>query len=190
MSEDNVQPVHGDNITELPPVIKDTAQEVATEPQEPSSLDSATGELIAESKKYRARAQESEAKLADFERQAEVNRQKQLETKKEWEQLANERAAKIAELEPIVARAIQEEQNTREQILSEFSNEDRETFGDLPLDKLKALHSKLITNAKVPIANNAAVPSNEVPKDWTELSDKDRKNNWSKIVGRYSSMKR
>jgi len=77
----------------------------------------------------------------------------------------------------------------REQILNDFSIEDRETFGDLPMAKLRALHGKIVQQPKIPIANNPAVPANEVQEDWTKMSDTDRKKNWSKIIDQYRRAK-
>ena len=148
------------------------------------------GDLIAESKKYRARSQKAEAELAEMQKKAEAQRNKELEAKQEWQTLAEERAARIAELEPVVERAKQEEADMREQLLADFSVEDRETFGDLPIAKLRALHDKIIQQPKIPIANNPAIPVNEVQEDWTQMSDKDRKKNWSKIIEGYQRAKK
>ena len=191
MSEDNVQSVPGDKpYVERPPVEKAVAQEVATEETQDQPDNREVGDLIAESRKYRSRAQKSEAELAELRKKVESQRIKELEAKKEWQTLAEERAARIAELEPVVERAMKEEADLREQLLGDFSVEDREIFGDLPMAKLRALHGKIIQNPRIPIANNPAVPANEVQEDWTAMSDKDRKKNWSKIIDGYKRMKK
>lgn len=191
MSEDNVQSAPGDKpYVERPPVEKAVAQEVATEETQDQSDNREVGDLIAESRKYRSRAQKSEAELAELRKKVESQRIKELEAKKEWQTLAEERAARIAELEPVVERAMKEEADLREQLLGDFSVEDREVFGDLPMAKLRALHGKIIQNPRIPIANNPAVPANEVQEDWTAMSDKDRKKNWSKIIDGYKRMKK
>tara|TARA_Y100001951_G_C11152507_1_gene190019 strand:- start:56 stop:628 length:573 start_codon:yes stop_codon:yes gene_type:complete len=190
MSEDNVQSAPGEKpYVERPPVEKAVAQEAAAEETQDQPANPEVGDLIAESKKYRARSQKAEAELADLQKKLEAQRTKELEAKKEWQTLAEERAARIAELEPVVERAMKEEADMREQILSDFSVEDRETFGDLPMAKLRALHGKIVQQPKIPIANNPAVPANEVQEDWTQMSDKDRKKNWSKIIERYQRAK-
>jgi len=190
MSEDNVQNAPGEqSFVERPPVEKAVAQEAAAEQPQDQPTNPEVGDLIAESKKYRARSQKAEAELAQMQKQAEAQRTKELEAKKEWQTLAEERAARIAELEPVVEQAMKEEANMREQLLSDFSIEDRETFGDLPMAKLRALHGKIVQQPKVAIANNPAVPANEVQGDWTQMSDKDRKKNWPKIIDRYRRAK-
>tara|TARA_A100000172_G_scaffold78834_1_gene64917 strand:+ start:744 stop:1319 length:576 start_codon:yes stop_codon:yes gene_type:complete len=190
MSEDNVQNAPGDKpYVERPPVEKAVAQEAAAEQPQDQPTNPEVGDLIAESKKYRARSQKAEAELAQMQKQAEAQRTKELEAKKEWQTLAEERAARLAELEPIVERAMKDEAQMREQILNDFSIEDRETFGDLPMAKLRALHGKIVQQPKVAIANNPAVPANEVQGDWTQMSEKERKKNWPQIIERYRRAK-
>ena len=186
MSKENVQEAPSDKpYVEQPLVEKAVAQEAAAEETQDQPANPEVGELIAESKKYRARSQKAEAELAAMQKQAETQRTKELEAKKEWQTLAEERAVRISELEPVVEQALKEEAELREQILADFSVEDRETFGDLPMAKLRALHGKIVQQPKVAIANNPAVPVNEVQEDWTTMSKKDRESNWDKIVASY-----
>jgi hypothetical protein len=133
------------------------APEVANESQDQPAQPN-VGDLIAESKKYRARSQKVEAENADLKKQIESNRQKQLEEQQEWQTLAEERATRIAELEPIVEQAKQQETEIRQELLSDFDEEDRATFGDLPISKLRAVHGKIInTNPRVNV--DSSTPS-------------------------------
>ena len=168
------------------PVEPKVSTEVAPENQDQDIDSPDYGALVQESKKYRARAQQSESELAKLQKQIDADRQKQMEEQNEWQQLAEERALKISELEPIVEQAQRNEAQMREQILSDFSEEDKETFGDLPLSKLRALHSKLNpNNPRLAVANNPAVPANEVTEDWTKMNRNDRVKNWDKIIASY-----
>jgi TolA-binding protein len=169
------------------PVEPKVSTEVAPESQESTEEQSSeVNQLIADAKKYRSRAQQSEAQLAKLQKQIDSDRQKQLEDQNEWQQLAEERASRLAELEPIVEMAQQDEARMREEILADLSEEDRETFGDLPLSKLRALHSKLTeNNPRLAVASNPAVAANEVPKDWTKMDRNDRVKHWDKIVASY-----
>ena len=114
----------------------------------------------------------------------------ELEKQQEWQTLAEERANRIAELEPVVEQAQKQETQMREKILSEFNEEDRETFGDLPLSKLQALHGKIVNTPKIPIANNPAVPVNELPGDWSQMNAEDRRKNWKKVLSGYTSVRK
>ena len=119
-------------------------QEMATESQEAPSK-SELGDAIAESKKYRNRAQKAEAKIAEMEKTIEANRTKQLEEQNEWKTLAEERKAQIDELNPIVKQYKADEAKYCDELLSGFSDEDREVFRELPLKQLRTVHSKLTT---------------------------------------------
>ena len=153
-----------DEQTQSAPVASEqpaNAPEVANESQDQPAQPN-VGDLIAESKKYRARSQKVEAENADLKKQIESNRQKQLEEEQQWQTLAEERATRIAELEPIVEQAKQQEAEIRQELLSDFDEEDRATFGDLPISKLRAVHGKIInTNPRVNVDNSVAkAPTN------------------------------
>jgi hypothetical protein len=189
MSEEATKTTEAPQIAEgtRSPVEPKVSVEVAPKSQE-TTVDETpdVSQLIAESKKYRKRSQAAETELVKLQKQISTDREKQMEEQQQWQTLAEERQARISELEPIVERAMNEETALREQILAEFSEEDRETFGDLPLPKLRALQTKLNqNNSRVPIANNPGVPANEVPEDWTKMDRNDRAKHWDKIVASY-----
>ena len=177
---------------EQPLVEKSTSTEVAPKSQEAEIELPDYGQLVQESKKYRKRAQESEAKLAKMEKQRETDRQKQMEEQNQWQQLAEERAMKLAEMEPIVDAFKEDEANQRDKILADFEESDREQFGGLSLPQLRAVHSKLITtnNASVPATSGtparAVNPNN---KDWTKMDKTERQQNWGDIVKSYAMRK-
>lgn len=185
MSEDNVQKAPGN---ESSPTKDD--QGVATQQAQDQSQQGEVGTLIADAKKYRQRAQKVESELAELKQKLETQRQTELEKQQEWQTLAEERANRIAELEPVVEQAQKQETQMREKILSEFNEEDRETFGDLPLSKLQALHGKIVNTPKIPIANNPAVPVNELPGDWSQMNAEDRRKNWKKVLSGYTSVRK
>ena len=168
------------------PVEKPVSVEVEPQNQDEQPNAQDVGKLVADSRKYRQRAQKSEAELAKLQKQIDSDRQKQLEEQNEWQQLAEERAARLAELEPIVEQAQQDEARMREEILADLSEEDREVFGDLPLSKLRALQTKLNQDSpRLAVANNPAVSANEVPQDWTSMNRNQRAKHWDKIVASY-----
>lgn len=195
MSEDtNTQSVENQPkaYVEQPLVEKSTSTEVATDSQNDSVEQPDYGQLVQESKKYRKRAQESEAKLVKMEKQREADRQKQMEEQNQWQQLAEERAIKLAEMEPIVDAFKEDEANQREKILADFEESDREQFGGLSLPQLRALHSKLITTNNASVPTTSGTPARAVNpnnKDWTKMDKSERQQNWSDIVKGYSLRK-
>ena len=124
-------------------------------------------------------------------KEKDAERQKQMEKQNQWQQLAEERALKLQELEPIVEQFRKDEAQQRESILSTLNEEDRETFGDLPLPKLRLLAKKLYsTNDSIP--NTSSTPArtvNPTNKHWTEMSKNERQSNWKDIVKGYAMRK-
>tara|TARA_R110001592_G_scaffold301523_1_gene572897 strand:+ start:987 stop:1571 length:585 start_codon:yes stop_codon:yes gene_type:complete len=194
MSEEQTQNVEPQPkaYVERPVVEKNTSTEVATQSQEADLDIPDYGQLVQESKKYRKRAQESEARLAKLEKQRETDRQKQLEEQNEWQTLAEERQARLLEMEPMVEQFQADEANQREKILSDLTEEDREAFGDLPLSKLRVLHSKLInkTNSIPATSGTPARSINPTNQDWTKMNTSERRAKWSDIVKGYALNKR
>ena len=195
MSEDNnTQEVKQEPkaYTEQPLVEKAISTEMATDSQNNDIESPDYGQLVQESKKYRKRAQESEAKLAKMEKQRETDRQKQMEEQNQWQQLAEERAVKLAELEPMIEQFKKDEQNQRDQILSKWSEEDREQFGGLSLVQLRVLDSKLSKTNTNSIPTTSGTPARAVNpnnKDWTKMDKAERQKNWGDIVRSYAMNK-
>ena len=164
MSEDNnTQSVETQPkaYVEQPVVEKSTSTEMANKSQEKDLDIPDYGQLVQESKKYRKRAQESEAKLDKMLKEKETERQKQMEENKEWQQLAEERALKLKELEPIVEQFRKDEAEQREKILADFDENDKEQFGGLSLPQLRAIHSKLINKDSV-VPSTSGTPARAV----------------------------
>ena len=175
---------------ERPVIEKPISTEVAPQSQEADIETPDIGQLVQESKKYRKRAQESEAKYETLNKKLEVDRQKQMEEQNQWQQLAEERAVKLAEMEPIVESFKKDEADQREQILSDFTDADREEFGGLSLPQLRSLHTKLINNNTVTPTSGAPARSlNPDNKHWTDMGKKERQENWGSIISGYSVRK-
>jgi hypothetical protein len=174
---------------EQPVVEKSTSTEVAPNSQNTDIELPDYGQLVQESKKYRKRAQESEAKLEKMMKQKDIERQKQMEEQNQWQQLAEERAVKLAELEPIVDKFKKDEETQRNQILAEWSEEDREQFGGLSLSQLRVLDKKLNkanTGSVPPTSGTPARAVNPNNKDWTKMDRAERQANWKDIVKGYA----
>ena len=175
---------------ERPVIEKPISTEVAPQSQEADIETPDIGQLVQESKKYRKRAQESEAKFEKLNKKLEIDRQKQMEEQNQWQQLAEERAVKLSEMEPIVESFKRDEADQREQILSDFTDADREEFGGLSLPQLRSLHAKLINNNTViPTSGAPARSSNPDNKHWTDMGTKERQENWGDIISSYSVRK-
>jgi hypothetical protein len=73
-----------------------------------------------------------------------------MEEQNQWKVLAEERKAQIDSLTPIVDRFKADESKYMDELLSDFSDEDRETFKELPINQLRVVHNKLINKPNVP----------------------------------------
>ncbi len=142
------------------------------------------GNLIAESKKYRGRAQAAEGELAKLRKEIEDTRISQLEEQEQWKSLAEERATKLAELEPIVEMAQQQEASLRTELLSELPEDEHETFGKLPIEALRAVVKKFRTQ-RVAVSNAPSASVNNDKIDLKKIKDSDRRMNWGNILENY-----
>lgn len=165
---------------------EETQESQAPEPevQESTSSDD-YAEFIAESKKYRQRAQKAETKLDKLQKRMDTDRQKQMEENQEWRELAEERAIKITELEPIVERANALDASMREELLSDFSEEDREDFKELPTPALRKVHGKLLKKKPVKTETSVAGFSNSSSKKMNEMNKNEKRENWPSIIAGY-----
>ena len=153
-----------------------------TQEQDQQKLE--VGNLIADAKKYRSRAQKSEQELSKLRKEIEDTRISQMEEQEQWKNLAEERASKLAELEPIVESAMKQEASLRAELLSEIPEDEHATFGELPLEALRAVVKKLKTQrVAVYSAPSATVNDNNV--DLKKIKDSDRRLNWSNILESY-----
>lgn len=152
----------------MPEKIDQVDQEMDDKVQgSPDNPDS--GELIAESKKYRTRAQKAEQELARLNQEMEDARQKQLEKQNEWKTLAEERKTKLDELTPVVEQYKASEAKFKDELLQDFAEDDRETFKELSVDQLRAVHNKLISK-KTTLQVDGSSPSGQV-QGYSTASD-------------------
>ena len=144
--------------------------------------ESAQNEYIAESKKYRKRAQEAESKLSELQKQLEQQENAKLKEKEEFKTLAEKFEAQVNELNPYKEKyeAILTDRKTT--LLEQLPENQREQFKDKDLDVLEFMVSQL--NSKTPTEPNvrATVKGKTMSEEWHKMSNKDKERNWSDIV--------
>ena len=151
------------------------------------------GSLIAESKKYRTRAQSAEAELKELKENLKLQEQKQLEEKEEFKSLYEKMKEENSQLKPVVEQFQIQEKQRREHLLSQLSDDEQEIYQDLSTLKLEK-HIERLGNKKVQVSDAKEVTSSgkfaENAK-WADLSDKDRQEArrnpklWKQIVEGY-----
>jgi hypothetical protein len=151
------------------------------------------GGLIAESKKYRTRAQAAEAELNELKENLKLQEQKRLEEKEEFKSLYENVKAENEQLKPVVEQFKIQEQQRREHLLSQLSDDDQEIYQDLPTLKLEK-HIERLGKQKVQVSDAKEVTSSgkfASNTKWADLSDKDREQArknpklWQQIVEGY-----
>jgi len=151
------------------------------------------GGLIAESKKYRTRAQAAEAELNQLKENLKLQEQKRLEEKEEFKSLYENVKAENEQLKPVVEQFKIQEQQRREHLLSQLSDEEQEIYQDLPTLKLEK-HIERLGKQKVQVSDAKEVTSSgkfASNTKWADLSDKDREQArknpklWQQIVEGY-----
>ena len=171
--------------------IVEETQAVAETPTQEENNE--VGSLIAESKKYRTRAQSAEAELNELKESLKLQEQKRLEEKEEFKSLYENVKAENEKLKPVVEQFEIQEKQRREHLLSQLSDEDQEIYQDLSTLKLEK-HIERLGNKKVQVSDAKEVTSSgkfaENTK-WSDLSDKDRQEArrnpklWKQIVEGY-----
>jgi len=167
--------------------VQDTAQEVATDSQAKQSEQPDAGSLIADSKKYRKRAQSAESELSELRKQMEKQEEQKLAEQNEWKELFEKKESRLAEIEEDYNRMKDQENNYKQELLSDFDDDDREEFASLSLKQIRSLHSKLInkkTNVP-PTDNTPARAINPDNKKWTDMKPEERRTNWSSVLESY-----
>ena len=171
--------------------IVEETQAVAETPTQEENNE--VGSLIAESKKYRTRAQSAEAELNELKESLKLQEQQRLEEKEEFKSLYENVKAENEKLKPVVEQFEIQEKQRREHLLSQLSDEDQEIYQDLPTIKLEK-HIERLGNRKVQVSDAKEVTSSgkfaENTK-WSDLSEKDRQEArrnpklWKQIVEGY-----
>ena len=116
--------------------------------------DNAQNEYIAESKKYRKRAQDAENKLAKLNKQLESQENAKLKEKEEFKTLAEKYEAQVNELSPFKEKYEGLVEQRRNVLLERLPEDKRETFKNKDLDVLEFMVSELKTKTQEPSARN------------------------------------
>ena len=116
--------------------------------------DNAQNDYIAESKKYRKRAQDAESELANLQKQLEAQDNAKLKEKEEFKTLAEKYEAQVNELSPFKDKYDKLVEQRRNVLLERLPEDRRETFKHKDLDVLEFMVSELKTKTSEPSARN------------------------------------
>ena len=135
-----------------------------------TSTQNNTGEYIAESKKYRQRAQTAEAELKELKDNVLKQEQKTLEEQNEYKELYETLKSENDKLKPKVEMFEVQEKQRREFLLSQLSEEDQEIYNELPTNKLEK-HIERLGKNKVQIKDAKEVTTSGKWASATKFGD-------------------
>tara|TARA_Y100000310_G_scaffold219305_1_gene220707 strand:+ start:411 stop:941 length:531 start_codon:yes stop_codon:yes gene_type:complete len=160
----------------------------ASEEQETASESAQdTGELIADAKRYRKRAQQSETRTAELESQLKQMEDAKMSENEEWKELADKRGAELATLKEQADRGMALESALRAEAMESLSEEDREFADDLSTEKLLKFAKRSAPAEKVATNESAASPVAQIEKDTWDMSPEERRKHWSSIIQKYQA---
>ena len=161
-----------------------TTETVSESPATETTQDSSNEQYIAESKKYRKRAQDAEARLADYEKKLARAEEDKLKEKEEFKTLYEQASSKVESLTANADKWTKYEETKRASLLENHPEDERESLSKLDLETLEYVTNKInTTKANAPeVAGNPRQDYKKPPQDWTKLSAQERRDNWDNIV--------
>ena len=152
-----------------------SVEEVVTETTEQSAPVSPDAGLIAESKKYRTRAQTAEAGLAKLQKELEDQANATLKENEEWKTLAEQNEAKLNEALPYKDKFEALYSANKEKLLSRFPEDQQEKFKDKDPEWLESLLEAQGKNDFTETSERASVTKNQENGGFSNTTE------WAKI---------
>ena len=151
----------------------ETVSEQPTQEMPTSSPDD--GNLIAESKKYRKRAQDAEARLADLEKKIAKAEESKLKEKEDFKALYEKVSSEKEALSSVADKWNKYEEKRRTSLLEKHPEEDREELKSLDIDTLEFVTNKI--NSAKPNAPQVVGRTTQpvMDKPYHEMNEAERK---------------
>ena len=160
MSEDNKQAV---------------TETVSESPATETTQDSSNEQYIAESKKYRKRAQDAESRLVKLEKSLAKAETAKLKETENYKALYDKEFSKNESLTANAEKWGKYEEIKRASLLEAHPEDDREHLSILDLETLEYVTNK-INNTKPNAPEVIGASKNNVPdKDWSDMNDSERR---------------
>ena len=168
-------------------VASETVSEQATKETPVSSPDN--GSLVAESKKYRKRAQDAEAReiekdarIAELEKKFAKAEETKLKEKEDFKALYEKVSSENKGLLETASKWNKYEETKRNSLLEKHPEEERENLAKLDLETLEFVTNK-INGAKANAPQVAGNARQEIPSEPVDWANKESlKKNWATIV--------
>ena len=168
-----------------------TTETVSESPATETAQDSSNDQYIAESKKYRKRAQDAETRLAKLEKSLAKAEEVKLKEKEDFKALYEKASSDIDSLTANADKWNKYEEIRRGSLLEKHPEEDREKLSKLELDTLEYVTSK-VSSVKTNAPEAAGNPRKDYVDyniDWTKMDAKERRAKWDDIIASASKNK-
>ena len=161
-----------------------TTETVSESPATETTQDSSNEQYIAESKKYRKRAQDAETRLAKLEKNLAKAEESKLKEKEDFKALYEQVSSKNESLTANADKWGKYEETKRASLLENHPEDERESLSKLDLETLEYVTNKInTTKSNAPeVAGHSRKDYKAPPKDWTKLSPKEQRESWGDIV--------
>ena len=161
-------------------VSSETVSEQST--QNTSQL-SSDDKYIAESKKYRKRAQDAEARIMELEKKFAQQEEEQLKKKEDFKALYEKVSSENESLSAQASKWTKYEGNKRSSLLEKHPEEEREALSKLDLETLEYVTGK-INNTKPNPPEVIGRSKDVIPdKAWKDMNDAEKKAYYNSKVG-------
>jgi acetoin utilization deacetylase AcuC-like enzyme len=135
----------------------------------------AQNEYIAESKKYRKRAQEAESQLAKLQKTIAAQEEEKLKQKEDFKTLYEKVASENANLTQDAERWKSYESNKRAALLDRHPEDERESLSRLDLETLEYVTNKISKPTNPEVVGRAKVSAQASNKAWKDMNDDERR---------------
>ena len=162
-----------------------TTEAVSESPATETVQDSSNEQYIAESKKYRKRAQDAEARLVKLEKKFTTAEEDKLKKKEEFKTLYEQASSKVESLTDNAEKWAKYEETKRVSLLESHPEDDRESLSKLDLETLEYVTNK-INNIKPNAPETLGQARKKgLEKPYSEMTPKEKRENWGNILKQY-----
>tara|TARA_R110000737_G_scaffold129337_1_gene161685 strand:- start:149 stop:670 length:522 start_codon:yes stop_codon:yes gene_type:complete len=149
----------------------------------------AQSEHIAESKKYRKRAQEAETQLAELTKTLESQENAKLKEKEEFKTLAEKLEAENTSLNSYKEKYDGLVKQRKNALLEQLPEEQREKFINKDIDVLEFMVSELKSKTPIEPQARGTIKSSKPIDNWAALPVEERRSRWSEILQNFNTKK-
>ena len=166
-----------------------TTETVSESPAIETTQDSSNEQYIAESKKYRKRAQDAETRLAKLEKSLARAEEDKLKEKEEFKTLYEKASSKVESLTTNAEKWSKYEETKRASLLENHPEDERENLSNLDLETLEYVTSK-INNVKPNAPEVVGRARESLPsKPYAQMTTEEKRTNWASIVKQFNQKK-